>query len=132
MGRRATPAAAGVFILAALLLAGCAAPQVSALVARPPADLPAAAEIASVPFYAQEDYQCGPASLAAVLPHRGGDATAESLVPQVYVPARKGSLQAEMLAAARRHGLVAFQLAPRRPAIVRRGGPGQPRAGRPT
>jgi len=71
MGRRATPAAAGVFILAAVLLAGCAAPQVSALVARLPAGLPAAAEIASVPFHAQEDYQCGPASLAAVLQRLG-------------------------------------------------------------
>jgi hypothetical protein len=33
-------------------------------------------------------------------------------VPQVYLPARKGSLQVEMLAAARRHGLVSYQLAP--------------------
>jgi tetratricopeptide (TPR) repeat protein len=34
------------------------------------------------------------------------------LVPLVYLPARKGSLQAEMLAAARRHELTAYLLAP--------------------
>jgi len=119
MARCATPAAAGVFILAAMVLAGCAAPRVSALVARPPAGLPAAAEITSVPFYAQEDYQCGPASLAAVLQHAGRDATPTALVPQVYVPARKGSLQSEMLAATRRHGLVAYELAPRLEALLR-------------
>lgn len=34
-------------------------------------------------------------------------------MPQVYLPARKGSLQAEMLAATRRHRLVAYPLAPR-------------------
>ena len=39
--------------------------------------------------------------------------TPEQLVPEVYIPERKGSLQVEMLAAARRHGLVSYQLAPR-------------------
>ena len=34
-------------------------------------------------------------------------------MPQVYLPERKGSLQVEMLAAARRHGMVSYQLAPR-------------------
>lgn len=118
MRRWPAPAAAGVVMLAVALLAGCAAPRVSALIAQPPAGLPAAAEIAPVPFFAQEDYQCGPAALAAVLRHAGREATPESLVSQVYVPARKGSLQAEMLAAARRHGLVAYVLAPRLEALL--------------
>jgi len=115
----ATPAAAGVFISAAVLLAGCAAPQVSAIVERPPPGLAAAAEIATVPFFPQEDYQCGPAALAAVLRHAGSAATPESLVPQVYLPGRKGSLQAELLAGARRNGLVAYELAPRLEALLR-------------
>lgn len=108
-----TPAAAGVFILAAALLAGCAAPQVSGLIKQRPPGLPEAAEIAATPFFPQKDYQCGPASLAAALVHAGREATPELLLPQVYVPGRKGSLQAEMLAATRRHGLVAYTLAPR-------------------
>ena len=122
----ATPAAAGVCISAAALLAGCAAPQVSGLIERRPAGLPAAAEIASVPFFAQQDYQCGPASLAAVLRHAGREATPESLAPQVFLPGRKGSLQPEMLAGARRHGLVAFELAPRLESLLREIGAGTP------
>jgi tetratricopeptide (TPR) repeat protein len=42
----------------------------------------------------------------------GAKVTPQELVPEVYLPERKGSLQIEMLAAARRHGLVAYQLAP--------------------
>jgi len=121
-----TPAAAGVFILAAALLAGCAAPQVSSLIEQRPAGLPEAAEIAATPFFPQEDYQCGPAALAAVLVHAGRDATPSSLLPQVYLPARKGSLQAEMLAATRRHRLVAYPLAPRMEDLLRELAAGTP------
>jgi tetratricopeptide (TPR) repeat protein len=48
-----------------------------------------------------------------VLTHSGAATTPEALVPQVYLPGREGSLQAEMLAGARRHGRVAYPLAPR-------------------
>ncbi len=126
MKSRATPAAAGVFILAATLLAGCAAPQVSRLYQRLAPGLPEKAEIAAVPFFAQEDYQCGPASLAMVLTHVGREATPESLLAQVYLPGRKGSLQAEMLAAARRHRLVAYTLAPRLEDLLRELATGTP------
>src|SRR3569623_834586 len=43
-----------------------------------------------------------PAALATVLAWSGSAVTSESLVNEVYVPARKGSLQPELLAAARR------------------------------
>lgn len=77
-----------------------------------PAGLPAKAELREVPFHAQEDYHCGPAALAMALNAAGVDATQESLIEQVYLPGRKGSLQIEMLVAARRAGLVAYQLEP--------------------
>ena len=112
-----TPAAAGVLVLAALA-AGCASAPVSELVSQPPAGLASRAEIERVPFFAQEDYQCGPASLAMVLRHAGRDATPEALVGQVYLPARQGALQAEMLATTRRQGLVAYVLAPRLGALL--------------
>ncbi len=112
-----TPAAAGVFICAALL-ASCAAAPVSELVAHPPAGLPARAQIESVPFHAQEAYQCGPAALAMALQFAGRQVTPEALVAQVYLPARKGALQAEMLATTRRHGLLAYLLAPRLEALL--------------
>lgn len=106
------PAIAGLLSLI-VMLAGCATPQVGALLARPPATLPERAELVSVPFFPQEDYQCGPAALATVLVNSGIDTSPAALVPQVYLPAREGSLQTEMLAATRLHGRVAYRLAPR-------------------
>ena len=105
-------AAAGALLLI-LLLAGCATPQVSALIAHPPSTLPQRAELTRVPFFPQERYQCGPAALATVLVYGGVATSADALVSQVYLPEREGSLQTEMLAAARRQGQVAYPLAPR-------------------
>lgn len=123
----AAPATAGVLLCAAFLgLAGCATPQVAALLARPAATLPARVELTSVPFYPQEEYQCGPAALATVLMHAGTATTPDALVPQVYLPGRDGSLQAEMLAAARRHGLVAYRLEPRLEDVLREAAAGTP------
>jgi len=95
-----------------LLLAGCATPQVAALLEQPPEKLPRQVELAAVPFYPQEAYQCGPAALATAVVHAGATTTPDALVAQVYLPAREGSLQVEMLAAARRHGLIAYRPAP--------------------
>jgi tetratricopeptide (TPR) repeat protein len=67
-------------------------------------------ELAEVPFYPQEQYQCGPAALAMALDAAGRQVTPEQLVPEVYLPGREGSLQVEMLATARRHGMVAYPL----------------------
>lgn len=121
-----TPAAAGVFICAAALLAGCAATQESALPEVAAPGLPAAAEITATPFFPQDEYQCGPAALATALTHAGRETTPAALVPQVYVPARKGSLQAEMLATARRHGQVAYPLAPQLEDLLREIAAGNP------
>ena len=88
-------------------------PQTAELRRALPQGLPERAELRAVPFFPQEEYQCGPAALATVLAAAGVKVTPEELVPQVYLPERKGSLQVEMLAAARRHNLVSYQLAPR-------------------
>lgn len=69
-------------------------------------------ELTEVPFVAQEQYQCGPAALAMALQWSGSTVSANDLVSQVYLPERKGSLQAEMIAAARRAGRVAYRLRP--------------------
>jgi predicted double-glycine peptidase len=99
--------------LCALSLAGCASPQVTQLVERRPPNLPPRVELQETPFFAQEAYQCGPAALATALTQAGVRASPEALVSQVYLPGRKGSLQAEMVAATRRYGLLAYPLAPR-------------------
>jgi hypothetical protein len=98
------------FVSAALVLAGCAgAPQL------PPVGT---VELTAVPFFAQEDYQCGPAALATVLAHAGVDVDADDLVREVYVEGLRGSLQPELLGATRRHGLVPYVIAPDASALV--------------
>ena len=104
---------AGVLFLGTLMLAACAAPQSKSLLRSPPAELPPRVELVHVPFFPQEQFQCGPAALASVLSAAGIDTTPEALVPLVYLPARRGSLQVELLAATRRQGVLAYQLAPR-------------------
>ncbi|TVS14317.1 MAG: bacteriocin-processing peptidase family protein [Gammaproteobacteria bacterium] len=69
-----------------------------------------APELVAVPFFPQETYQCGPAALATVLAHGGIEVTPEMLVSRIYVPTRRGSLQAELLAAARSHDRVPYLL----------------------
>jgi tetratricopeptide (TPR) repeat protein len=101
------------FVFALSLVAGCVSlPQSDALRGEGRAGLPPRAELNSVPFFAQEEYQCGPAALAMALNAAGVAVTPDSLVDQVYLPERKGSLQVEMLASARRHGLLAYALEP--------------------
>jgi tetratricopeptide (TPR) repeat protein len=111
-----------------VLLQGCAGlfPQTAKLAEGLPAGLPEKVELTEVPFYPQKEYQCGPAALATALVASGVKVTPDELVPQVYLPARKGSLQVEMLAAARRHGLVAYQLAPRFEDLLREIAAGTP------
>lgn len=106
------PFLAAILASLALLLAGCATPQVTALQQRWPDSLPDAAAVANVPFFPQEDYQCGPAALAMAASAAGFSLRPEDVLDQVYLPARKGSLQVEMLAAGRRFGLLSFQLKP--------------------
>lgn len=117
-------------LVAALALGGCGSlPQVDNLrdsLSSGRLQLPPAVELVDVPFFAQEDYQCGPAALAMVLQASGVDATPEALVEQVYLPARQGSLQVEMLASARRHGRIAYELAASLPDVLSEVAAGNP------
>lgn len=90
-----------------LALAGCAV-QTRAL--RADSTLPRSHELAQTPFFAQTEYHCGPAALAMALGALGMPASPEALAEQVFLPARAGTLQAEMLAGARRQGAVATRL----------------------
>ncbi len=92
--------------LAVLTLVGCAgAPRFDSL---PETTI----ELRDVPFFPQTDYQCGPAALATILSHEGVSVTADDLVRAVYVEGLRGSLQAELLGATRRHGLVPYTIDP--------------------
>jgi len=88
-------------------------PQTATVRGGLPAGMPEQVELKQVPFFPQAEYQCGPAALATALSAAGVNVTPEELVPEVYLPERKGSLQVEMLAAPRRHGMVSYLLEPR-------------------
>ncbi len=81
--------------------------------ARPPV-----VEMANVPFHPQAAYQCGPAALATVLGAAGVERSPEDLRSAVFLPGRQGSLQAEMLAATRRAGLLPYVLDPTPEALL--------------
>jgi hypothetical protein len=130
-GRRRSPTSRGVpAVLLALLLAACAAPQTDALRGAGGAGategLHRARELGSVPFYAQERDQCGPAALAMALSASGATVTPESLRAALFVPGRSGTLAPEMLAAGRRHGRLAVRLAPTVVAVLREVDAGNP------
>jgi len=110
MSRAYASLMAGIFFL---MLGGCRTlPPPAALSEEKAAALPRQVELSDVPFFAQEDYQCGPAALAMVMNHAGLTVDPEGLKPEVYLPGREGSLQVEMMGATRRHGLVAYQMSP--------------------
>lgn len=113
--------------MALLALGGCISlPQTEALRESGVAGLPARVELVDVPYYPQEDLMCGPTSLAMALNAVGVDASVTSLTEQVYLPGREGSLQIEMLAAARRNGALAYQLAPELRAVLQEVAAGTP------
>lgn len=93
---------------------------VSGCAARPPvlptaleADhAPPAFELTDVPFFAQQDDQCGPASLAAALRYAGVGVDADALRPEVCLPARHGALSVELEAAVRRRARIPYRLQP--------------------
>jgi hypothetical protein len=99
------------------LYAGCAsAPQTEQLLKQQLFEhsngLPQNHELTQVPFFPQKKYQCGPAALATVLQESGVDISPLELVPEIYLPARQGSLQIEILASSRRHGRIAYRINP--------------------
>lgn len=83
-------------------------------------------ELSDTPFFPQERYQCGPAALMTVLTHSGVATTLDSLVEQVYLPGRQGSLQTELIAATRASSRIPYQIDASLSAIV-----GELQAGRP-
>ena len=101
-------------LLLLLVISGCStAPQSRLLLKQQPAGLPLKVELTSTPFFPQQAYQCGPAALATVLNAQQVKVIPGALVDRIYIPEREGSLQIEMISAARDHGMVVYPLAPR-------------------
>jgi hypothetical protein len=102
-----------------VLAAGCASTADTGQVLDATGSIPRSVELRHTPFFAQEAHQCGPAALAMVLSAAGRPTHPDELTDQVYIPDRKGSLQAEMLAAPRRSGLVSHVIEPDMSALQR-------------
>ena len=110
MNRYVNARTAGVLLLSLLLLllTGCARNPV--LLESTKASLTPQTELTEVPFFAQTEYQCGPATLAMVLHHAGIETSVDELIPQVFLPGRDGSVQPEMLATVRRYERLAIPI----------------------
>jgi len=131
---RRAPRLIGALTLSCALLGlsglhGCAsleARQTRALLAQPPADIPAQVALSATPFFPQSELQCGPAALATVMSAAGVPTTPDALTSSVFVPGRGGSLQIEMLAAPRSHGLVSTRISPDMQALLHEVAAGHP------
>ncbi len=123
---RARGIAGALLLLVGLSGCGSLVPQTMELRDAWPAGVAVRTELGDAPFFPQTLYQCGPAALATILVQAGAQVTPEELVKQVYLPARQGSLQIEMLAAPRRYSKVSYQLAPRFHDLLREVAAGNP------
>ncbi len=65
--------------------------------------------IEGVPFFPQEQYQCGPASLAGVLKYWGSSVTVEDIARDIFSKSARGTLTIDMLLYAQRQGFAASQ-----------------------
>lgn len=97
-----------------LSLSGCAsqiAPQHTARAAP-------RVELSEVPFHPQTAYHCGPAALAMMLGWSGVSADPERLATELYIPAKQGTLQPELLARARGSDRLVFIIPARLSALL--------------
>ena len=102
--------ALGLFLLLALILTASCAHVGHEQWASSRSDLPERVMVPSVPFYPQEAYHCGPTALAMLLSWSHSDFTLQELVSEVYIPERRGSLQPELMSAARRRNRLAYPI----------------------
>ncbi|MGS2719091.1 PA2778 family cysteine peptidase [Paraglaciecola aestuariivivens] len=100
----------GLVLLASLLLlqACQSLPQSQQLKQSPLTELSTTKTIQDVPFYPQQAFYCGPTTLSEVLNFNGFDTAPEQIAPQLFIPGREGSLQLEMVSAARTFGMLAY------------------------
>ncbi len=110
MRREVAPLLCGLLLsFSGLFSAGCAGHQFGKIRGEMK-NLPSRVELKTVPFYPQNDYQCGPAALAMALTWSGLPREPNQMVSEVYSPALKGSLQPALIGAARRSGRLAYPI----------------------
>ncbi len=113
-------------LLFCLVAAGCATPPQTRQLFDDPPEIPSRVELDRVPFYPQQEFHCGPASLAAIYNYRGIAAEPDEIARQVFVPGLEGSLQAEVVAATRQYELLPVRLDGRLESLLRELAAGNP------
>lgn len=68
--------------------------------------------------YPQEDYFCGPSSMATLLTHEHIEFVYADVIGNTFTPQLKGSLQLEMKATARHYGLIPYEINPNIAAVL--------------
>ncbi|MEP4890271.1 MAG: PA2778 family cysteine peptidase [Aliiglaciecola sp.] len=96
-------------IVGCFWLAGCqSTPQANALKTSAPTDIPRQKNLDGVPFYAQQEFYCGPTTLSEIFTYYGKPVSSEQIAPKLFIPERQGSLQLEMVSATRQYGFLAY------------------------
>lgn len=91
-----------------ILLSGCQTPPQTQRLQSAPPEIARQHLIPDIPFYPQQQYFCGPTTLSEVAGFYGPEHSPADIAPNTFVPGLKGSLQVEMIAAARQLGLLAY------------------------
>lgn len=68
--------------------------------------------------YPQEEYFCGPSSMATLLTHQHIEFVYGDVIGSTFTPELKGTLQVEMKATARRYGLIPYEINPNLAAVL--------------
>jgi tetratricopeptide (TPR) repeat protein len=102
------PLRAAALAAALALLTACApAPDLARDV---PPEVPSRAAVQGVPLIEQQDFYCGPASLAMVMQWSGRDVTQDQIAELAFSPGAEGTYLADMIGAARREGQLAVNV----------------------
>lgn len=73
-------------------------------------DAPARAQITGVPLIQQEDFFCGPTSIAMVMQWAGAEVTQQDVAALAFNPGAGGTYLADMIGSSRRLGQLAVQI----------------------
>jgi tetratricopeptide (TPR) repeat protein len=97
-----------VCLLALCWLAACAAPFNPD--ERLSFDAPTRAQVTGVPLIQQEDFFCGPSSIAMVMQWAGADITQQQVAALAFSPGAGGTYLADMIGSSRRLGQLAVEI----------------------
>ena len=98
------PGVSLVILFVISFLWGCAGPS-------PKLSPKTARMVEGVPFFPQEEFQCGPASLAGVLNYYGLRITPAEIAAEIFSRSARGTLDMDMVFYSRRKGMKAEQFA---------------------